>query len=167
MQVNLKSSKIQNPIFPLYIASWDGVLGSSKKSIKETESFTFLEAIQSQLTNEEALNFERNFINYEKGCILCVNTPMLLNKFFATAKVEEPIYLKRADSIRFAKVTMPQEFQRRMTSLSSKYELGEKLDIRISFEKLQNLNVTLYRDTNTRGRSVSKSGNGGGVGVWS
>ena len=123
------------------------------------------------------------------------DTATAAEKAAATAKdaaAAAPSLNATKSYVRFTIVKMPEEFKNREASLSSDYKVGEKLAVRVSVE-LESVNsngttstatsssstatssssglkkqVTTYRDSNAKGRSVLKSGNqASSAAVWS
>lgn len=169
MKNDLKRSKLGSNVVSLYIASWDGVTKDFKNGVTRCESDTFKKSIDEQLGDDASFNFKDSFVNYKLGYILCVNTPALLNKFYKTREQEtaEPTDPKTFNPVRFTKVLMPPEFIAKQTSLSSQYQLGEKLSVRAGYEIINKKQVAVYKDANAKGRSRLKTGGGGAVAVWS
>lgn len=161
MKNDLKRSKLTASIIPLYVASWDGTTKNFISGITRSDSTAFKNAIDNQLGTDASFNFKDSFVNYQLGYILCVNTPALLNKFYGTGS------LLPSDTIRFSKVLMPSEFIKKQNSLSSTYQLGEKINVRAGYEIIDGKQIIVYRDTNAKGRSRLKTGGGGAVAVWS
>lgn len=123
--------------------------------------------------------FDKDFINYDDGYILCVNTNAYLDKFFGTGGYDSNI----TNSLTFTCVRMPSQFVRKKGQLTQDYAYGEMLLIKSMDVSKANTNfkfqapngVTtskkmsyIFMDMNFAGRSVkTKSTGGGGLGVWS
>lgn len=181
MKNNLTSTKLASNVISLYILSWDGTGAANSKGLSDVKSNSLKEAIGKQLGVDVPTYFEKSFVNYVLGYILCVNSPAFLNKFFneeGKAPVEPPpnpagTPKRLADSIRFTAVKMPKEFIGKGSSLSSKYALGEKLAVRAAIEttkdekNAKNKREMTYRDTNSKGRSRLSSKGGAAAAVWS
>ena len=83
MKNDLKRSKLTSSVVPLHVASWDGAaLRNVDSGITACKSKQFQKAVEDQLGIDEAANFNKSFVNYSLGFILCVNTPLVLNKFY-------------------------------------------------------------------------------------
>ena len=83
MKNDLKRSKLTSSVVPLHVASWDGAaLRNVDSGITVCKSKQFQQAVEDQLGIDEAANFNKSFVNYSLGFILCVNTPILLSKFY-------------------------------------------------------------------------------------
>lgn len=188
MKNNLKATKLGASVIHLYILSWDGTGAANSKGLSDVKSDSLKEAIGKQLGVDVPTYFEKSFVNYVLGYILCVNSPAFLNKFFnekGKAPVEPPppdpagtpnpagTPKRLADSIRFTAVKMPKEFIGKGSSLSSKYALGEKLAVRAAIETTKDeqngkkKREMTYRDTNSKGRSRLASKGGAAAAVWS
>ncbi len=168
MKNDLKKSRLSANHIPLYIASWNGtskVSGESrgKDGLTAIGDEGFNDYIGTQINKKYWNDFDTSFINYEKGVILCVNTPVFLNKFNYMPNRDNRISL-----IKFTVVLMPYEFVGWPSGLSSKYKIGEKLLVRSSLDKKGSGNSTIvYYDSNSKGRSRVKISSGSAAGVWS
>ena len=187
----LKQQKVEknNPV--VWIADWDG----SNKGLGSIKNADLSAAVIRQLGLPTANLFLDNFINYKEGVILGMNQAGVLNKFFATGAgtIRGGIYTGIASSIIFKCVRMPGEFKNQKNILSSAYAYGEKLILGVTFEDQNSLvgnqtsqvpkgavastsnvtggkrMITVYRDTNIKGRCLKGSGasTGSSIGVWS
>lgn len=117
--------------------------------------------LQTKISNQTGVlsNFLGNFVNYNLGQILCVNTSTALNQ------------LTNTSGLKFTVVSMPEEFINKVSSIKSGYFYGEALTVSIIIEKQENgITKYTYRDTNRRGRSISGGtieSVGSSIGVWS
>ena len=187
----LKQQKVErnNPV--VWIADWNG----SNKGLGSVQNQYLSAAVIRQLGVPTSNLFLDNFINYTEGVILCMNQAGVLNKFFATGAgtIRGGIYTGIASSIIFKCVRMPGEFKNQKNILSSAYAYGEKLILGVTFEDQNSLvgnqtsqvpkgavastsnvtggkrMITVYRDTNIKGRCLKGSGasTGSSIGVWS
>ena len=187
----LKQQKVEknNPV--VWIADWDG----SNKGLGSIKNADLSAAVIRQLGLPTANLFLDNFINYKEGVILGMNQAGVLNKFFErrTGRTAAGIFVGIASSIVFKCVRMPGEFKEQKNILSSAYAYGEKLILGVTFEDQNSLvgnqtsqvpkgavastsnvtggkrMITVYRDTNIKGRCLKGSGasTGSSIGVWS
>lgn len=169
MKNDLKKIKLSGQFVYLHIVKWNKEKGFQGLGKKER----LIEYVKAQIPNRatQRLNpleisqvalFKDNFINNKDGIILCVNTPVYIEKFFQESpkredyptETEKPgsdeefkkmmldwnTQDKALDSarlmIRFTMVFMPEEFKGRSNqALSSPYVYGEKLLVSASFQK--------------------------------
>ena len=187
----LKQQKVErnNPV--VWIADWNG----SNKGLGSVKNEYLSAAVIRQLGLPTANLFLDNFINYKEGVILGMNQAGVLNKFFErrTGRTAAGIFVGIASSIVFKCVRMPGEFKEQKNILSSAYAYGEKLILGVTFEDQNSLvgnqtsqvpkgavastsnvtggkrMITVYRDTNIKGRCLKGSGasTGNSIGVWS
>ena len=187
----LKQQKVErnNPV--VWIADWNG----SNKGLESIKNANLSAAVIRQLGLPTANLFLDNFINYKEGVILGMNQAGVLNKFFEreTGRTAAGIFVGIASSIVFKCVRMPGEFKEQKNILSSAYAYGEKLILGVTFEDQNSLvgnqtsqvpkgavastsnvtggkrMITVYRDTNIKGRCLKGSGasTGSSIGVWS
>ena len=187
----LKQQKVErnNPV--VWIADWNG----SNKGLGSVKNQYLSAAVIRQLGLPTANLFLDNFINYKEGVILGMNQAGVLNKFFEreTGRTPAGIFVGIASSIVFKCVRMPGEFKEQKNILSSAYAYGEKLILGVTFEDQNSLvgnqtsqvpkgavastsnvtggkrMITVYRDTNIKGRCLKGSGasTGSSIGVWS
>ena len=187
----LKQQKVErnNPV--VWIADWNG----SNKGLGSVKNQYLSAAVIRQLGLPTANLFLDNFINYKEGVILGMNQAGVLNKFFErrTGRTAAGIFVGIASSIVFKCVRMPGEFKEQKNILSSAYAYGEKLILGVTFEDQNSLvgnqtsqvpkgavastsnvtggkrMITVYRDTNIKGRCLKGSGasTGSSIGVWS
>ena len=163
----LRHTQLKSNSVDLYVANFAGASDISFGLKNITADYSYLlTKVTNQITKTNYDYFKDDFVNYDQGLILCVNTYQLLNKDF---------YKKLGlicDALRFSVVKMPEEFKGMRTNLSSRYAYGERLRVLASFEKKDATSITktlVYRDSNIKGRSKSgtASNAGVGVGVWS
>ena len=179
MKNDLKRSKLTTSVVPLYVASWDGAEKTNKNGITDCKSEEFKAAVIEQLGKDEADYFNKSFVNYSSGFILCVNTPLLLSKFYKsevtvstgvdpqtgqpTGTAQAPgIAPKKYNSrklVRFCKVVMPSEFKDQEKSLSSNYKSGEKLSVRASYEMVKFSSVNKMNKKKTIQKVVYRDSN--------
>jgi hypothetical protein len=163
----LRHTQLKSNSIDLYIANFSGASTISFGLSKISAVYSYLtDKIRNQIGPINYGSFQDDFINYDKGLILCVNTYQLLSKDFY--KQSGPI----CDALKFTVIKMPEEFKSISTNLSSRYAYGERLRVLASFEKTLENSITktlVYRDSNIKGRSKSgtASNAGVGVGVWS
>lgn len=165
MKNDLKKVRLSGQNVHLYIFKWDAKdtqkgLGIQYKELVKT---SVVERVVDQIAGKDSPKdmefFLNNFINKEKGVILCVNTPVLMSKFFTPEPIiNKPEPDNRTDDekiadakqyaakkkkwdeseklnqyVRFTKVFMPEEFKNN-SHLTSEYVFGEKLLVAASFE---------------------------------
>lgn len=170
----------------LYIANWDNTQEPVKGFSNINSVFRTI-AVRQRGEAASAL-FDNNFINYTEGYVLCVNTPAVLSALVGATNGAGSLLA----SLVFTVVRIPADFIGKESSLSSKYEYGEKLKVFFSFEinslvQQNPFGVSLggsyvssiaqgtprqslvARDANVKGRAVkgASTGGGGGIGVWS
>jgi len=165
----LRQLPLRNSTIDLYIANYSGATSGTSFGFNQIDASRsyLLSKAQNQLGSVYS-DFAADFVNYDKGIILCVNTSNLLNK------TEYTTSNAFSDSLRFTVVKMPGDFSKiDKSKLSSPYEYGERLRISASFEKSSSQDTRkkslVYRDTNIKGRSRAgqQSTGGVGIGVWS
>jgi len=191
---NNHSFKIDNS-FPgfvyLYIASWKGSADASSNNAGVNPNLSAM--ITKHLGASSASLFASDFINYQAGYILCVNTQSYLDKFFNSISDNNAAFLGISSSLKFTAVKMPEEFVNNKSKLSSPYSYGEKIKVNFASEKVSESDkvqsqrndavphstsistskiftskILVYRDSNMKGRSRSGGGTtSAGVGVWS
>jgi len=165
MKNDLKKVRLSGQNVHLYIFKWDAKdtqkgLGGQYKELAKTK---VVEKVANQIAGKDSPEdmkfFLDNFINKQAGVILCVNTPVLMSKFFSPEpKINIPQPDNRTDDqktadakqyvadkkkwdeseelnqyVRFTKVFMPEEFKNN-SKLTSQYVFGEKLLVAASFE---------------------------------
>ncbi len=216
MKNDLKRIRLNTNTIPLYIACWSDPKSTTDNGLvvngKSNDKFIsyiknqYPEAPKPTQDEQDSENenvdknkiyyteffnyFRDNFVNYKEGRILCVNSPVLLSKFFSPPKNNQEtapannanttqIFSNRSGEVKFTIVTMPIEFVNKQERLSSQYQYGEKLHVRCSMEMTEKkkdekgkdiaqYQKTIYRDINSKGRSViGTSGKGSAVAVWS
>ena len=183
MTNSIDSFQLKQNEINLYVANWDGA-SSDVRGLSSIGNARLTSAVQNQLGTEARGLYDSNFINYNSGYILCVNTPTLLNKFFADSNAADASV---SNSVRFTSVLMPNHFIGKINQLSKNYVYGEKLRIFVGFElqgdsirqapygsafkakitPSSGQQILVYRDENVAGRCLKSQGSGGGIGVWS
>jgi len=89
-----------------YIASWNGSDKNTTVGLKV--SATLRAFVTAQMGPEAAALFEEDFINYNKGYILCLNVPVnLINFFGPTIQTSDRNFIK---TLTFTKVAMQSTF---------------------------------------------------------
>lgn len=197
----MRTTKISSSTAYPFICSFDGSGVNSKVGLKTN---IILKAfVEDQWGKQAASLFIDDFINYKEGFILCQNVDVLLNEIFGSSSTGstgttgssgtsgEPILPNLKKIISFTVVRMPSTFKNQKGNLSSNYAYGEKLQVSVSLEALEDIGsgkpvrsrprkgpiknkdkpgvlYLVYRDTNIIARTLkSQSGGGGGIGVWS
>jgi hypothetical protein len=172
MPEQLRHSPLRNSVVDLYVANFNGATQNTSFGFSQVPSVDYQYLINkakiqiNKIIQDGYSKFLNDFINYQDGLILCVNTTNLLSK--SEYKTSNAF----SDSLRFTVVKMPGEFVNvNKSKLSSPYQYGERLRVSASFEKKSDTRQKdlIYRDTNIKGRSKtgSDSTGGVGVGVWS
>ena len=173
----IKNSPFRSSYVDLYIFNFNGSQTAFGFDSIPVEYTALKNKIASQINNPSG-EFGYNFINYATGKMLCVNTPVLLNK--DTFKTVNAV----SKGLKFSIVRMPEDFINMSPSkLSSPYRYGEKIRASASYESILTLqtvngvsspvvskNKTLvFRDTNIKGRFRfgESTGGSGGIGIWS
>jgi len=184
----MRTSKLSSSTTYPFICSFNGSGINTKVGLQA--DIILKKYVLSQIGKAAADLFQDDFINYNKGFILCQNTNVLLNKMFSSAAPPEKEFASIRNTISFTVVRMPSTFVGQKGNLSKNYEYGEKLKVSVSFEPLDDDGTNkptgsqqatgpikdkkrgvlflVYRDDNVSSRTLkSQSGGGGGIGVWS
>ena len=105
MPEQLRQSPLRNAAVDLYIANFSGATSGTSFGFSQIpKDYTYLiEKAKNQLKGDFS-KFSNDFVNYDEGIILCVNTANLLNKN------EYKTSNGFSDSLKFTKVKLAAEF---------------------------------------------------------
>lgn len=188
----IKETLLPESIPPLYIASYNA--SKTQTGLTKINNSILNAAVLSQIDRNAYAEFKDDFINYKSGLLLCVNTPVDLNKIFQTSTVAAAagnigvgIYASLPNNVVFTVVRMPSEFINQKGNLTSDYKYGEKIYVASSSETSsigssiyqlpsfgskpkspvsgKLVTYRIYRDANVKGRSVKTKSTGNGGGV--
>lgn len=142
----MRTSKLtSNTTYP-FICSFNGSGVSAKVGLKQNNLLK--QFVTNQIGVAAAALFQDDFINYDKGFILCQNMDTLLNKIFGSGTPAPnpsgssessgaPVSANLRNTISFTPVRMPSTFVNQKGNLSKNYEYGEKLMVAVSLEPLE------------------------------
>lgn len=183
----MRTSKLSSSTTYPFICSFNGSGVNTNVGLKA--DIVLKRYVLAQIGQSAADLFQDDFINYNKGFILCQNTDVLLNKMFSSAIPVTQVFANLRNTISFTVVRMPSTFVGQKGNLSKNYEYGEKLKVSVSLEPLDDEGTgkppssqqsegpikdkkrgvlfLVYRDANISSRTLKSQSGGGGIGVWS